>query len=117
MALLPILVPLLQTGCSTPPLFNQISSITVHNQTARGTHRQAIEGEDLASAAACLGQSQELESDPGAGDLLRSVILLEIEDRNGHRMFELYSSKNMKGNGGSYYFNDCIHAIVTESAN
>jgi hypothetical protein len=49
-------------------------------------------------------------------ELLGSIFILEVKDRLGDRMFELYSARHMKGNKGKYYRNDCIYELLQSKA-
>ena len=44
--------------------------------------------------------------------MLQEIILLEVKDRLGDRMFELTHEPLLLGNKGKYYHNMCIYRIV-----
>jgi hypothetical protein len=100
------------TGCSKPPVYNGIASITVHTQDARGTSQVELTGEKLDKARKCLMRTEEITQDEGSSELLQSIIMIQVKDRIGDRMFELYTNENFKGNKGKYYRNPCIYTII-----
>jgi hypothetical protein len=113
----PVLVSLLTSlwGCTPPPVYNQITKIIIHTQTAGGTNKKELTGDALDRAAKCMYQTEEIGQAASNPDLLQAVILLQVEDRNGDRMFEFYTNENFKGNKGKYYRNNCIYGIIRGS--
>lgn len=113
-------VPLLVAffaGCTKPPVYSGITSVVVHHQTTQGTAKQQLRGEDLERAVACLERTTEVsfDSEQSAEEPLQAIILLQVVDRNGDRMFELLTGSVFKGNKGKYYRNDCILPLVRQA--
>jgi len=100
-------------ACTKPPVYNSIKGITVHEQTGTsGTNRTELTGEQLLAAANCLYSTAEIPQEESDEAFLNGMILLEVKDRLGDRMFELYTKQNFKGNHGKYYRNSCIYKII-----
>jgi hypothetical protein len=105
---------LLLTACSTPPTFTQIGAVTVMVQTPGGTSKVQLEGEQLEAAKACLYATEEIQQEESKSELLQEILLLQVQDRYGDRMFELYTDENFKGNK-KYYRNSCIFKVIKQS--
>ncbi|HHO51377.1 MAG TPA: hypothetical protein ENK18_10995 [Deltaproteobacteria bacterium] len=101
-------------GCEKPPIYNGITSVLVHNQTARGVTKTEMTGDKLAQATSCLYKTQEILPEEATDDFLSTIILLQVRDRLGDRMFELYTTENLKGDKG-FYKNPCIYRIIHEN--
>lgn len=101
-------------GCGEAPTYQGISSVTIHKQTSQGTSRKTLDGKDFDQVAQCLYATEVVPQPENLDDLLGSIIILEVNDRMGDRMFELYSQRHMKGNKGKYYHNTCIYGLVAE---
>lgn len=102
-------------GCSVAPVYQDISAVTIHTQTSAGTARRELSGKKLEAAARCLYSTTVTErTDESEEDLLGSIFILEVKDRLGDRMFELYATEYMKGNKGKFYRNDCIYEILQQ---
>jgi hypothetical protein len=100
------------SGCTSPPVYNGIANITVHTQDSRGTKQEELSGDRLDKARACLYRTEEVGQDEASAELLQSIIMIQVKDRLGDRMFELYTNENFKGNKGKYYRNSCIYSII-----
>lgn len=103
---------MLLIGCAQGPTFDGIRAVTIHHQTAGGTSKQVLTAEKLDQASKCLYTTQEIGQEQAGGDLLQTIYLVEVQDRRGDRMFELFSMSNMKGNKGKYYDNRCIYKLI-----
>src|SRR5688572_25487887 len=103
------MVPLLLSaglwGCSEPPVFNTITDITIKVQTPKGVDNDVYEGEKLERAKRCLYTTDEIESNQRKQEPIQEVLLLQVKDRNGDRMFELVTDENFSGGKGKYYYN------------
>ena len=110
----PLLVSLVTTlwGCTPPPVYNGITEVIVHTQTAGGTNKEELAGDKLARAKRCLYGTEEIDQVQSKQELLQAVILMQVKDRLGDRMFEFYTTENFKGNKGKYYRNNCIYGII-----
>jgi hypothetical protein len=106
-----MLLGLLWVGCSDPPIFSQIEGITVISQTPGGTSNLVLEGEPLLKATDCLYRTEEIEQAESKTELLQEILLLEVKDRLGDRMFEMYTDENLKGNK-KYFRNRCIFKTI-----
>ncbi len=102
----------LLTGCGESATYQGISGVTIHHQTSGGTSKQELSGDDLAEAMACLYTTRAIEQEEASSDLLATIYLIEVKDRLGDRMFELYTNRNLKGNKGKYYENRCIYKFI-----
>lgn len=100
-------------GCEKPPIYNGITSVLVHNQTARGVTKTELTGDKLAKATRCLYRTEEITPEVASEDFLSTIILLQVRDKLGDRMFELYTSENLKGDKG-FYKNNCIYSIIND---
>lgn len=100
-------------GCEKPPIYNEISKVIVHSQTgASGTQKTELRGEKFDQAVQCLYRTQEITAEDAKQELLQAIVVLQVVDRIGDRMFELYTTENFKGNKGKYYKNDCIYHVI-----
>jgi hypothetical protein len=99
-------------GCTEAPVYQNITGVTIHTQTAAGTSRKAIEGKKLQEAIRCLYNTENIEESQASDELLGSIYILEVKDQFGDRMFELYTNENLKGNKGRYYRNTCIYGVL-----
>ncbi|MEQ1570263.1 MAG: hypothetical protein ABMA64_31805 [Myxococcota bacterium] len=102
-------------GCSAAPTFTSIGSVTVMVQTPGGTSRRELEGDQLQKVQQCLYQTVEIEQAEASAEYLQELMMLEVKDRLGDRMFELYTKENLKGNRNKYYRNTCILKLIRES--
>jgi len=100
------------TGCTSAPVFNGIAEVIVHKQTAAGTHKEKLEGDRLSRARSCLYSTVEVSAAESKQELLQEILILQVKDRVGDRMFELYTAENLKGNKGQYFKNTCIYKII-----
>ncbi|MBX2802119.1 MAG: hypothetical protein KTR31_30845 [Myxococcales bacterium] len=100
------------SGCTKPPVYQAISGVIVHHQTASGTTKNELTGDQLEKAVGCLYSTTEIPEEQSKEELLQAIILLQVKDRLGDRMFELYTTHNFKGNKGKYYKNECIYSII-----
>lgn len=100
-------------GCATQPVFFEISEISLTTQNSNGSHKQVLEGDQLAEAVWCLeGGTVEVSPEELSSDVLQEILMVGVKDRNGDRMFELTSTQNFSGNKGKLYRNECIYRIV-----
>ena len=101
-------------GCTKPPVYDTITEVIVHHQTAQGTAKETLSGDDLTQARDCLGGTKEINYDPDSdgGEPLQAIYLLQVKDRNGDRMFEFLTDSVLKGNKGKYYRNACILTLI-----
>ena len=104
----------LLAGCGEAQTYSGISAVTVHKQTAQGTSRTALEGAELDAVIDCLYTTQEVPLPENLDDLLGSIVIIEVRDNMGDRMFELYSQKHLKGNKGKYYRSECLYPIISD---
>jgi len=102
----------LLTGCGESATYQGISGVTIHHQTAGGTSRKELKGDKLAEASACLYSTRTIPQEESSKELLATIYLIEVKDRLGDRMFEMYTDRNFKGNKGKYYENRCIYRII-----
>lgn len=107
-----LLVSLGLWGCTQPPVYNGITEVIVHKQTAGGTNKETLEGERFDKATRCLYTTTEIPADQSKQELLQEILLIQVKDRLGDRMFEFYTDVNLKGNKGKYYYNDCIYRVI-----
>src|SRR5688572_26096257 len=110
--MVPLLVSLGLGGCTTPPVFNGVAEVIVHVQTAKGTARDTLTGEKLERAAECLYTTEEIPAAQAKPEFLQEVILVQVKDRLGDRMFEFYTDENFKGDKGKIYRNNCLFRII-----
>ncbi|MEN0066639.1 MAG: hypothetical protein AAGA48_31185 [Myxococcota bacterium] len=100
-------------GCEKPPVYQDIAKVIVHQQTgARGTQKTELRGEQFERAIQCLYSTQQVTEKETKDELLQAIVVLQVVDRIGDRMFELYTTENFKGNKGKYYRNSCIYSII-----
>jgi hypothetical protein len=99
-------------GCAAPPVFNTISTVTVQIQTPGGTSKRVLEGEQLESAKQCLSQTEEIPFEEAKTEVIQDIILIQVKDRYGDRVFEFFTDENMKGNKGKYYRSRCMYRII-----
>jgi len=99
-------------GCTEAPVYQNITGVTIHTQTAAGTSRKALEGKKLKAAVNCLYSTQNIQESEASDELLGSIYILEVKDQFGDRMFELYTNENLKGNKGRFYRNSCIYGVL-----
>ncbi len=101
-------------GCEKPPIYSNINKVIVHHQTvASGTQKTELVGQQLQRAIRCLYTTEEVtEEEALQQDFIQAIVVIQVVDRIGDRMFELFTNENFKGNKGKYYRNRCIHAIV-----
>jgi hypothetical protein len=99
-------------GCTEQPVFNGIGEITIHVQTANGVKKEPLDGERLDRATECLYTTTEIPASQAKTEVIQEVILLEIKDRLGDRMFEFYTDQNFKGGKGKTYKNTCMYRIL-----
>jgi hypothetical protein len=102
----------LLTACGTSATYQDITGVTIHHQTSGGTSKDVLTGDELAAATQCLYSTRAIDQAEASQDLLATIYLVEVKDRLGDRMFELYTNRNMKGNKGKYYENRCIYKII-----
>lgn len=101
-------------GCAQPPVFNTITEVIVKTQTPRGVSTMVLEGTQLQSATRCLADTMEIKQEETDDQLLtKEVLLIQVKDRLGDRLFELYTDENMK-NKGKYYRNKCIYELIKD---
>jgi len=105
-------VLMLLSGCGETVTYRGISGIIIHHQTAGGTSKKELSGEKLQEAADCLYTTRTISQDESSKELLGTIYLIEVRDRFGDRMFEMYTDRNFKGNKGKYYENRCIYKII-----
>ena len=101
-------------ACGEAPTYQGISAVTVRRQTAQGTSKKELQGRDLDTIVGCLYQTEPVAQPEDLDDLLGSIVIVEVQDRVGDRMFELYSAQYMKGNKGKYYRNTCLYPLLQE---
>lgn len=99
-------------GCSSPPVFNTIATVTVRTQTPGGLETRTLEGAQLDSARTCLAQTEEISFEEAKTELIQEILVLQVKDRLGDRMFEFFTDENFKGNKGKYYRNRCLYRII-----
>ncbi|MEM6927547.1 MAG: hypothetical protein AAF602_11500 [Myxococcota bacterium] len=101
-------------GCEEPPIYSNIRSVTVHQQTgASGTQKTELTGEKLERAVQCLARTVETtEEESKKADFIQDIVVIQVVDRIGDRMFELFTKEHLKGNKGKYYQNRCIYGII-----
>lgn len=112
--MVPLLVASLASlvGCTASPVYNTIDGVTVHSQTPGGTSKDELTGERLEQARQCLDTTEEIPNSESKEDLLQEILLVQVKDRYGDRMFEFYTDENFKGNKGKYYRNRCMYKII-----
>lgn len=112
--MVPILLSTALVGCTDPPVFNGITEVLIHTQTANGVKKDALEGEKLDRAKRCLYTTAEIQKGEAKPEVIQEVLLVEVKDRLGDRMFELYTDENFTGNKGKYYRNNCMYRIIKQ---
>jgi len=112
--MIPLLVATLASlvGCTASPVYNTISGVTVQSQTTGGTAKDELTGERLEKAKACLYRTEEIQNSESKSELLQEILLIQVKDRYGDRVFEFYTDENFKGNKGKYYRNNCMYRII-----
>jgi hypothetical protein len=105
---------LLYVACSQPPVFTQISAVTVIPQGSSGTTPLNLTGEQLKAASNCLYDTAEVEKEELAPELLQEMLLVQVKDAHGDRLFELFTNENFKGNK-KYYRNKCLYKLIRSS--
>jgi hypothetical protein len=113
------MVPLLLSaglwGCTEQPVFNGIDEITIHEQTQNGVKKETLDGERLGRAVECLySGTTEIEGAQAKPEVIQEVILIEVKDRLGDRMFEFFTDENFKGGKGKTYRNNCMYRIIKQ---
>ena len=106
----------LLAACTTPPVFDGISGVTVIEQTEMGTSKRDLKGEDLDKARSCLYGTEEIPQEEAKNELLQEILMLDVKDRTADRTFELYTDENFHGSK-KYYRNRCIFKIIKQSTN
>lgn len=99
-------------GCAEPPVFVEVEEVIVHTQTKQGTDRVALSGDKLWEARLCLYETTEVGQSQMKPEVLQEIILLQVKDRLGDRMFEFITDENLTGNKGKHYRNPCIFRVV-----
>jgi len=107
-------LPLLFAGCSSPPVFDGIDSVTIIAQTEMGTSKIEMKGDQLERARACLYDTEEIQQEDAKSELLQEILMLEVKDRTADRTFELYTDENFHG-AKKYYRSSCIFKIIKNS--
>jgi hypothetical protein len=112
--MVPLLVAALASliGCTSSPVYNTISGVIVHSQTPGGTSKDELSGDRLDKARNCLYQTEEISNNESKSDLLQEILLIQVKDRYGDRMFEFYTDENFKGNKGKYYRSRCMYKVI-----
>lgn len=100
------------TGCASPPVFDTITTVTVRSQSPGGLETRALEGSQLEDARACLQETVEISFDVVKKEVIQDILMIQIKDRLGDRMFEFFTDENFKGNKGKYYRNRCLYRII-----
>jgi hypothetical protein len=106
------LLPALWTGCTSPPVFTQITEVVVKTQGPGGTSSEPLTGERLDRARHCLYATEEIKKEDSKKEPLQEILLLQVKDRFADRVFEFYTNENLKGNKGKYYRNRCMFGII-----
>jgi hypothetical protein len=112
--MLPFLLSAGLWGCTEQPVFVGIGEIMIHVQTANGVKKEALQGERLERAKSCLYSTVEIPKNAAKPEVIQEVILVQVKDRLGDRMFELYTDENFTGNKGKYYRNGCMYRIIKQ---
>lgn len=102
-------------GCTQPPVFDGIGEVMIRTQTANGVKTEPLEGERLERAKSCLYSTVQIDKTQANPQVIQEVILLEVKDRLGDRMFELFTNENFTGNKGKFYKNNCIYRIIKQT--
>jgi hypothetical protein len=105
---------LLLAGCSSPPVFDGIDSVTVIVQTEMGTSKVELKGDQLDKARSCLYGTEEIQQEEAKTELLQEILMLEVRDRSSDRTFELYTDENFHGSK-KLYRNTCIYRQMHEA--
>ncbi len=103
-------------GCAPPgPTFVNVEAVVVQQISANGlTKREISSKKMLRDVANCLyTTTQVTEEDSRSRNLLQTTYLIDIKDVHGIRSFELFTDQHLKGNKGNYYFNSCLHALIS----
>jgi hypothetical protein len=98
-------------GCVEPTVFAGISAVTVIPQGSSGTTPMQLTGSELEAASACLYQTTEITKEQLNSDLLQEILLIQVKDTQGDRLFELFTGENFKGNK-KYYRNECLYKLI-----
>jgi hypothetical protein len=94
------------------PIFADVTGIVLHRQGTDGdVIRDVLEDRRLEEAVECLELTRELgeqfEEPP-----LEEVVLVEIADRYGDRMFQPYSAHLVAGNRRRHYWSPCLSSLA-----
>lgn len=110
--MVPLLISAGLWGCTTPPVFNGIGEVVIHTQGANGVKKDSLELDKLERASQCLYSTVEIDKSQAKKEVLQELLMVEVKDRLGDRMFEFYTDENFKGNRGKYYRNTCLYRII-----
>jgi hypothetical protein len=103
-------------GCApSGPTFVNVESVVVQQIRRDGlTKRDISSKKKLRDVANCLYTTTEVtEEDSRKRNLLQTTFLIDIKDVHGIRSFELFTDQHLKGNKGNYYFNKCLHTLIS----
>jgi hypothetical protein len=98
--------------CTSAPVYSNITEVVVRLQTPSGTSKETLAGDKLEKAKNCLYDTTEISREESKTELLQEIVLIEVKDRLGDRMFEFYTDENFKGNKGKYYRNRCMYRLL-----
>lgn len=94
-------------------LFAEVSEVVVFQQQPEGVARYDLDGERLREAIECLGQTRELRVAPEEPPL-DPIVLVEVVDRFGDRMFEPLSEHVIIGDRHRRYWSPCLASIALQ---
>jgi hypothetical protein len=110
-----MLVPILAAlffGCSTGPVFTEVTEMNVRHISSNGLVERSFSARDLTKISECLYQTNEIGVEKASPKILPTTYLIEVKDKAGVRSFELYTQTNLKGNKGQYYENNCLFQFI-----
>lgn len=100
-------------GCATGPVFVDIKEVIVHTQTPGGTRDMPLEKDMLQEAINCLMTTQEIPQTDVKSDVIQEIVLVQVKDRLGDRMFEFTTTENFSARG-KFYKNDCMYMLIKQ---
>lgn len=102
------------TGCAQGPIFVDIKEVIVHTQTPGGTRDMPLEKEELQNAVRCLMTTKEIPQSEVKTDVIQEILLVQVKDRLGDRMFEFTTTENFSARG-KFYKNDCMYMQIKQN--
>lgn len=102
----------LTVGCKSDVTFQGIENVKVRHIGPNGLTEKEFTDREKEELKKCLYTSRQVQEKETLRELLPTTYLIEVSDNLGDRSFELYTAKNLTGNKGQYFVNDCIHGLI-----